>query len=110
MTRSTYGLSTESTSADDRGIDWRHAGVCRDEDPELFFPPTEEPSVAGNAQVALAKDVCESCPVKDACLAWALDTEQAFGVWGGKSSLERRALLGLRPLKSRHSHAAKTRA
>jgi WhiB family transcriptional regulator, redox-sensing transcriptional regulator len=71
-------------------MDWRHHAVCRDEDPELFFPiGTSGPALL---QVEQAKAVCRRCSVTDECLRWALDTGQDAGVWGGMSEEERRAL------------------
>src|SRR5215471_5931995 len=74
----------------DRLMDWRHRAICRDEDPELFFP-------IGNTgpallQIEQAKTVCRRCPVVQDCLAWALESGQDAGVWGGLSEDERRAL------------------
>jgi len=71
-------------------MDWRHRAICRDEDPELFFP-------VGNSgpallQIAEAKAVCQRCPVTSECLTWALETGQDAGVWGAMSEDERRAL------------------
>jgi WhiB family redox-sensing transcriptional regulator len=71
-------------------MDWRHDALCRDEDPELFFPigsngPAER-------QIAEAKSVCRRCSVTKACLSWALESGQDAGVWGGMSEDERRAL------------------
>lgn len=71
-------------------MDWRHRAACRDEDPELHFP-------VGNSgpallQIAEAKTVCRRCPSVTACLGYALDTNQSFGVWGGMSEDERAAL------------------
>ncbi|WP_236706559.1 WhiB family transcriptional regulator, partial [Frankia sp. ACN1ag] len=64
--------------------------LCRDEDPELFFPiGTTGPA---ERQVEEAKAVCARCAVTADCLAWALDTGQDSGVWGGLSEDERRAL------------------
>jgi WhiB family redox-sensing transcriptional regulator len=64
--------------------------LCRDEDPELFFPiGTARPALA---QVEPARAVCSGCPVRDDCLQWALSTGQAAGVWGGLTPDERRAL------------------
>ena len=37
------------------------------------------------------------CPVKTECLADALDNKTEFGVWGGMTERERRALLRRRP-------------
>lgn len=70
--------------------DWRHRAACRDEDPELFFPVSEQGP--GARQAAEAKAVCSQCPVAAECLAWALETGQDNGVWGGTSEAERRAL------------------
>ncbi|GAA2604304.1 WhiB family transcriptional regulator [Streptomyces tubercidicus] len=71
-------------------MDWRHDAVCREADPELFFP-------VGNTGPALlqieeAKAVCRRCPVMGQCLQWALETRQDTGVWGGMSEDERRAM------------------
>jgi WhiB family redox-sensing transcriptional regulator len=38
-----------------------------------------------------------SCPVIAECLADALDNRTEFGVWGGMTERERRALLKRRP-------------
>jgi WhiB family redox-sensing transcriptional regulator len=71
-------------------MDFRHRAICRDEDPELFFPVgTGDPALK---QIAEAKTVCRRCPVASECLAWALDSGQDAGVWGGMSEDERRAL------------------
>src|SRR3712207_7267816 len=47
-------------------MDWRHRALCRDEDPELFFPiGTTGPSLV---QIEQAKGVCRRCPVTESCL------------------------------------------
>src|SRR5687767_2880205 len=71
-------------------MDWRQQAACLDEDPELFFPVgTTGPALE---QVERAKAVCRSCAVIDACLEWALESNQDAGVWGGMSEDERRTL------------------
>jgi len=70
-------------------VDWRHSARCRDEDPEALF-------VQG-ARQRDARDVCRACPVRTECLAHALDNRIRFGVWGGMTERERRALLRRRP-------------
>ncbi|WP_025273766.1 WhiB family transcriptional regulator [Haloglycomyces albus] len=71
-------------------MDWRHEAVCRDEDPELFFPIGDTgPALV---QVEKAKAVCNRCPVREQCLQWALASGQDAGVWGGLSEVERREL------------------
>ena len=71
-------------------VDWRHNAVCREEDPELFFPVGDTgPALL---QIEEAKAVCRRCPVMETCLQWAMDTGQDSGVWGGMSEQERRKL------------------
>lgn len=41
--------------------------------------------------------MCRGCPVRTECLADALDNRVEFGVWGGLTERERRALLRRRP-------------
>jgi WhiB family transcriptional regulator, redox-sensing transcriptional regulator len=69
--------------------DWRVRATCRDEDPDGLF-------VRG-AEQRKAKLVCIACPVRTECLAEALDNRIEFGVWGGMTERERRALLRRRP-------------
>lgn len=52
--------------------------------------------VEGSAQRD-ARTVCIGCPVRLQCLADALDSRADFGVWGGMTERERRALLRRRP-------------
>ena len=69
---------------------WRCAAACRHADPELFFPEgTAGPAVRQTDQ---AKQVCTSCPVRSACLGWALRHGIEFGIWGGKDPDQRRAM------------------
>jgi WhiB family redox-sensing transcriptional regulator len=67
---------------------WRTRAACRSEDPDLFFPV----GVTGAAipQIAAAKAVCAGCPVREACGAFAIATNQEYGVWGGLDEEERR--------------------
>jgi hypothetical protein len=58
---------------------------CREIDPDALF-------VQGAAQNR-AKLICRGCPVRTQCLAEALDSRIEFGVWGGMTERERRALL-----------------
>jgi WhiB family transcriptional regulator, redox-sensing transcriptional regulator len=69
--------------------DWRVNAACREQDPDGLF-------VRGKEQ-RKAKLVCIACPVRTECLAEALDGRIEFGVWGGMTERERRALLRRRP-------------
>src|SRR3954471_19167107 len=63
--------------------------ACRNADPDALF-------VQGAAQNR-AKLICRGCPVRTECLADALDNRIEFGVWGGMTERERRALMRRRP-------------
>ena len=69
---------------------WRDHALCRDTDPELFFPV----GTTGNALLAIdyAKRVCSQCSVARECLDFALETNQDSGIWGGLSEEERREI------------------
>lgn len=86
--------------------DWASRGSCRASDPDELF-------VQGAAQNR-AKAVCMGCVVRTECLADSLDNRVEFGVWGGLTERERRALLKKRPNvrswrrlleAARHEHA-----
>ncbi|HLS48682.1 MAG TPA: WhiB family transcriptional regulator [Actinomycetaceae bacterium] len=68
---------------------WAARAACRSLDPDALF-------VRGAAQRS-ARELCFSCPVRLECLAEALDSQASFGVWGGLTERERRALLRLYP-------------
>ena len=79
---------------------WRDHAACLEEDPELFFPiGNTGPAIL---QIEEAKAVCRRCEVAEACLAWAVESGQDAGVWGGLSEDERRAL------KRRNARARRT--
>ncbi len=69
---------------------WRRSAACRDLDPAVFFPV----GFTGHAvqELAEAKAVCRRCPVRLACLQFALVSNQECGVWGGYDEEERRVL------------------
>src|SRR6187200_3698440 len=72
--------------------DWAPAAACRQAAPDELF-------VRG-AEQNKAKLVCSGCPVRTECLAEALDNQIEWGVWGGMTERERRALLRRRPAAS----------
>ena len=69
--------------------DWAQHGACGKAEPDALF-------VLGAAQQA-AKRVCRDCPVIAECLADSLDNHTEFGIWGGMTERERRALLHRQP-------------
>lgn len=73
----------------DARIAWVSQGLCRTTDPDQLF-------VRGAAQRKAAV-ICRHCPVIAECGADALDNRVEFGVWGGMTERQRRALLKQHP-------------
>ena len=68
---------------------WMRRGACRDlplRDKEQFFASTAR----GQEQAAAR---CTRCPVQQRCLNFAIETRQQFGVWGGRTERQLRALV-----------------
>jgi WhiB family redox-sensing transcriptional regulator len=70
-------------------LHWQARAACHEVEPDSLF-------VQGAAQRE-ARSVCQGCPVRLECLADALDSRTEFGVWGGLTERERRALRRRRP-------------
>ncbi|MFJ2476067.1 WhiB family transcriptional regulator [Streptomyces sp. NPDC087659] len=68
---------------------WRELAACGGQEPDGLFAEADEQK--------RAKAICAKCPVQTECLAEALDTGVRFGVWGGMTERERRALLRRSP-------------
>ena len=80
---------------------WKERALCAQTDPDAFFPDQ-------GGSVAAAKRICKQCDVREECLEWALDAGEQFGVWGGLSERERRAVAKERQRKPSMSFGAPT--
>ena len=67
-------------------MDWVDRARCRGLDPDQFF-------VRGAAQGRKVARICGECPVRDTCLEYALANQIEFGIWGGTTERQRRALV-----------------
>lgn len=65
---------------------WHDFAACASADPEEWFPERGEPA-------ALAKRICNRCPVREECLEYALAAGEKYGIWGGTTERERRRLV-----------------
>jgi WhiB family redox-sensing transcriptional regulator len=83
---------------------WMRGAACVGADGEIFFPASSAPEAAEEA-----KGYCSWCPVRTACLEWALANPRLSecGVWGGQSEDERH---GERRRTQRRELAARRRA
>lgn len=64
--------------------------ACASVDPEVFFPPTY--GATHRREVAAAKALCRTCAARRECLAFAVDSNEEFGIWGGATPVERQRL------------------
>lgn len=78
--------------------DWRSHALCAQTDPDLFYPEKGQP-------VGPARSVCMACPVRAACLGYAL-VHETQGVWGGLTAGERAAVKRLRTVATPERKAA----
>jgi WhiB family redox-sensing transcriptional regulator len=88
-TRNSADAATPPRRSSGWVTDWSVRAACRIGDADELF-------TQGAAQNR-AKTVCRACPVWTECLGDALDNRVEFGVWGGMTERERRALLRRRP-------------
>ncbi len=66
---------------------WRTQARCRGVDPLIFHPLSDEEEAND------AKAICELCPVREACLEYAISAREKDGVWGGLTARERRRII-----------------
>jgi WhiB family redox-sensing transcriptional regulator len=77
----------EMNDYDDITLDiesWREAAACLDMTEVAFFPSPDDLGA-----ISRAKAICAGCPVADDCLAFAIETRQPDGIWGGMTPKER---------------------
>lgn len=68
--------------AADQELSWQENALCAQVGPEFFFP-------APGSSTREAKELCDACDGRVACLEYALANDERFGVWGGLSEKER---------------------
>lgn len=76
----------------ERQGEWVSRSMCAGADkPDRWFPNQKQ--TPGRARdVAEAKAVCAMCPVRAACLEWALKAREPHGIFGGLTEQERAML------------------
>ncbi|MFJ6381160.1 WhiB family transcriptional regulator [Kitasatospora sp. NPDC092039] len=75
-------------------------GACHTADGGVFGRSADEPVAAARAREEAAKAVCAGCDVRVECRRHALAAREPYGVWGGLTADERRALFTGDPVAS----------
>jgi WhiB family redox-sensing transcriptional regulator len=84
-------------------INWASRAACSDMDTDLFYPEASlderKKGVWNPADYEAARQVCLGCPVRPECYEYAMATEEEWGMWGGFTPEERKAMKksGLEP-------------
>jgi WhiB family redox-sensing transcriptional regulator len=79
--------------------DWLADAACRDAETAIFFPTSDKGAEA-------AKAICAVCPVREACLEYAIENRPPEGVFGGLTAIERHRLIRRRQKAARKARAA----
>jgi WhiB family transcriptional regulator, redox-sensing transcriptional regulator len=74
--------------------DWREQAACLPYPAILFFGVDDAEAPADKqSREDEAKSICALCDVRQECLNYALTTREPYGIWGGLTEVERKALL-----------------
>jgi WhiB family transcriptional regulator, redox-sensing transcriptional regulator len=76
-------LDSEEIDSDE---DWRDQSICAQIGGELFFAEQ-------GGSTRDAKKICGQCAVRSECLVYALENGERYGIWGGLTERQRRALV-----------------
>jgi WhiB family redox-sensing transcriptional regulator len=71
-------------------VSWQDNAKCLDEKPELFFPVGDSDKAL--RQTKRAQSICKSCKVAVRCLEYSVKESLEFGIYGGYTEDERKAL------------------
>jgi WhiB family redox-sensing transcriptional regulator len=81
-------------AAIDRSMPWVDEASCRDSDRNWVVDPTIDRHAPATVYSLLV--ICAQCPVRRACLDYALSSQiECVGVWGASTTFERRSRLPL---------------
>ena len=71
-------IVTDQTAKQGQDVSWKANGNCREfPERDIFFSTSKR-------KVDVAKAICEMCPVRSNCLAYAVEKGERFGIWGGE--------------------------
>ena len=65
--------------------EWHQQAACRGQGPDAFVRGPK-------SDYRATRELCETCPVRRACLDFALADESLTGLWGGTTDMERRLI------------------
>jgi WhiB family redox-sensing transcriptional regulator len=72
--------------------EWQYQGACNGVDTDSFFLEENMRGKTKRNREQSAIAICNTCPVKQACLDHALKVPEVYGVWGGMNEERRHEL------------------
>lgn len=63
--------------------------------PQLFFEQDtrdDEEALLTSQRFAMAKKLCNDCPIRIECLSYAIENNEVHGVWGQTTPIERKMI------------------
>lgn len=87
VTVSRYHTKTETLRSATPPFAWHPGLPCTspDHDPDLWHQ-------TGDGDGPAAKRLCQRCPLLRECATWAIETRQAYGIWGATTPADRERL------------------
>jgi len=89
--------------------DWQLRARCRGLPAEIFFTGDDDRGLRRVAHEQAAKQICLGCPVQRECLFHAMESGEAYGIWGATTPKERVALQQARTSDARGLSAARSK-
>lgn len=89
------GMKFREVRVIDADTSWRPFGLCYQSQRAhalMFTTSSIGKAATTSPEVRRARAICAACDVRSECLAFAIETDQAFGIWGGLLPQERRRL------------------
>lgn len=76
---------------------------CQTTDPEIWY--SEKGDVGFNYRIA--KEFCAQCPVIEECAKYAIEANEADGIWGGLGPKQRQQMRAAKERTLRKYHSAR---
>jgi len=80
-------------------VTWRKRSACKGQSSRAADPWYPEDDDYSQESTWIARTICASCPVREMCLEYAIETGQQHGIWGGLDPEERRKVVLDRALR-----------
>ncbi|HUP26562.1 MAG TPA: WhiB family transcriptional regulator [Candidatus Limnocylindrales bacterium] len=92
-TISDQGMEVRRRFVEEFEPEWHTRAACKGPQGAVFYAASHERKDEREARENRAKEICALCPVRRACLEYALEIKEPDGIWGGLTEKERKQLM-----------------